>query len=588
MYVSALLVLAILRCLDFSEAGISYQTGKLNMSQTFQHWSCSRACSLPPSCRLPRCTNVQFPRSFGGSSNIRVYVSMSHGEKFIQVHSPSSVWIQSINTSGFEICAREAGINKNESGIVNWLAFQDQLQLSHGSVALSGIWTTETKCNKVTFTQSFVSRPYVFISAKYTRNTKPEDAMYVWLENLSSRGFEVCLREFLAFDGKHQDTIVDWFAFVGNGSEFNFTRAGETFFPNNGTPGANENYGFCKQVQFKTTFYVPPVVLISVHHQYNGPFIHHILPENNIITAWVEQAAPDAIADLKKELVLLRQKHDAGTVDSALGVLRQLLARPAAIFDPHASMAALEQLVDLAREKGDERANRFGIVLRQTRTLLYNPSFQHLFLKLIGSKEEVEVAKEIQKALKQSPPTYLPGNSVNSGGPSRPFPRARQAQVCFLVVDVAITPDLVGLSVAHTPVSTVNESLFVVNKEICGLHVVSMTSKSCTALTRLDPTSRSGVYVIDPDGNGGLAPFEVTCNMTDKNGVGVTIISHGSESRTHVQGCESAGCYSRDINYTGASLSQLAILKSISSHCEQFIKYECYGSRIFRDKSVGG
>ena len=127
-----------------------------------------------------------------------------------------------------------------------------------------------------------------------------------------------------------------------------------------------------------------------------------------------QQAALGGIADLKKELVLLRQKHDAGTVDSALGVRRQLLARPAAIFDPHASLAALEQPVDLAREKGDERANRFGLVLRQTRTLLYNPSFQHLLLKLIGSKEEVLTAKKIQKALKQSPPTYLPGNSVNS------------------------------------------------------------------------------------------------------------------------------------------------------------------------------
>ena len=65
-----------------------------------------------------------------------------------------------------------------------------------------------------------------------------------------------------------------------------------------------------------------------------------------------QQAAPDAIADLKKELVLLRQNHDAGIVDSALGVLRQPLALPAAIFNPHASLAALEQLVDLAREKG--------------------------------------------------------------------------------------------------------------------------------------------------------------------------------------------------------------------------------------------
>ena len=53
-----------------------------------------------------------------------------------------------------------------------------------------------------------------------------------------------------------------------------------------------------------------------------------------------QQDAPDTIADLKKELHLLRQKHDAGTVDSALGILRQLLSRPAAIFDPHASLAA--------------------------------------------------------------------------------------------------------------------------------------------------------------------------------------------------------------------------------------------------------
>ena len=76
--------------------------------------------------------------------------------------------------------------------------------------------------------------------------------------------------------------------------------------------------------------------------------------------------------------------------------------------------------------------------------------------------------------------------------------------------------------------------------------------------------------------------------MTEQNGVGVTIISHNSESRTHVQGCEPAGCYSRDINYNGASLSQVAILTNISSHCEQFIKYESHGSMIFRKKSLGG
>ena len=48
----------------------------------------------------------------------------------------------------------------------------------------------------------------MFVSAKYTRDTKPDDAMYVWLENVNSGSFEVCIREFLPFDGKHRDTIV--------------------------------------------------------------------------------------------------------------------------------------------------------------------------------------------------------------------------------------------------------------------------------------------------------------------------------------------------------------------------------------------
>ena len=56
--------------------------------------------------------------------------------------------------------------------------------------------------------QNFAATPFVFLSAKYTRTTKPNDAVYVWLENVSSGGFEVCIREFSPFDGKHQDTVV--------------------------------------------------------------------------------------------------------------------------------------------------------------------------------------------------------------------------------------------------------------------------------------------------------------------------------------------------------------------------------------------
>ena len=106
---------------------------------------------------------------------------------------------------------------------------------------------------------------------------------------------------------------------------------------------------------------------------------------------------------------------------------------------------------------------------------------------------------------------------------------------------------------------------------------------SCSVIRKY-VSSVSGNYVIDPDGTGGLAPFIVHCDMSDKNGVGVTVISHDSESRTYVNGYESPGSYSRDIRYTGASLSQLASLTRVSSHCEQFIKYECHDSVLYRSQ----
>ena len=97
------------------------------------------------------------------------------------------------------------------------------------------------------------------------------------------------------------------------------------------------------------------------------------------------------------------------------------------------------------------------------------------------------------------------------------------------------------------------------------------------------PEVQSGPYAIDPDGEGGGKPFTVYCDMTDKNKVGVTGISHDSENRMPVQGCESKGCYARDIKYTGANLDQLEKLTAISAHCEQFIKYECYHSLLLND-----
>ena len=84
---------------------------------------------------------------------MQVQVSVSHAEEYSRVHSPSALWVQSVSARGFEVCARETGIGTNGTGVINWLAFQDQPQITRGSVAFNGIWTTQTKCNKVTFSQ---------------------------------------------------------------------------------------------------------------------------------------------------------------------------------------------------------------------------------------------------------------------------------------------------------------------------------------------------------------------------------------------------------------------------------------------------
>ena len=110
-----------------------------------------------------------------------------------------------------------------------------------------------------------------------------------------------------------------------------------------------------------------------------------------------------------------------------------------------------------------------------------------------------------------------------------------------------------------------------------------MLVRSCSGLKKPDPSTENGAYVIDPDSDGVEPPYYVTCGMTDKKGVGVTVTSHDSENRALVDGSEPPGCYKRDINYTGASLPQLAKLANVSARCEQFIKYECLNSQLFKN-----
>ena len=113
---------------------------------------------------------------------------------------------------------------------------------------------------------------------------------------------------------------------------------------------------------------------------------------------------------------------------------------------------------------------------------------------------------------------------------------------------------------------------------------------SCRNIKSGNSGISSGNYMIDPDGKGGVTPFSVYCDMSDKGGVGVTVISHDSERRTHVAnipGCGvNPGCYSKDVRYTGVSTAQLAALTRVSQNCEQFIKFECNNDVAFVEEAA--
>ena len=109
---------------------------------------------------------------------------------------------------------------------------------------------------------------------------------------------------------------------------------------------------------------------------------------------------------------------------------------------------------------------------------------------------------------------------------------------------------------------------------------------TCSELLNKHSSTASANYYIYPQGLVALPLVQVYCDMTSKNGVGVTVIGHDSESRTFVKGYNPAGSYKRKIKYD-ISMEQIVAIMKQSKNCEQFIKYECYHSRLFLDGGYG-
>ncbi|XP_013402745.1 uncharacterized protein LOC106168282 [Lingula anatina] len=74
---------------------------------------------------------------------------------------------------------------------------------------------------------------------------------------------------------------------------------------------------------------------------------------------------------------------------------------------------------------------------------------------------------------------------------------------------------------------------------------LNITLPSCTEWKRFNSTS--GVYWVDPDGGGGVAAFEVYCDMSTTPPT--VTFHHDYEDRTHVNGHDGAYSYSKSLAY---------------------------------------
>ncbi|PFX14674.1 hypothetical protein AWC38_SpisGene21153 [Stylophora pistillata] len=270
------------------------------------------------------CRSVSFKTRFQGSGDVKVFVTLSHGNKHVKIHDPAAAWVKSVSTSGFKVCVREAGSGSKGTSVINWLAFQGSHQGIKSGILNFDEWTTRTQCKRVSMIDKhrsgFKSKPQVFFTVQHKHTDRPHDSMNLWLEGVNKNEFYVCMKEFMTFDGIHSGLKVHWFAYDVLPSNWNFTGEGKIHFAGNGPPLRKNNYAFCQDFKFENPFYEPPTVLISGSHE-NNTSASRKNPEdrcNNAVNVWIEEVSRSAFKVCVKDSQGLSKTHDPITVHYAI------------------------------------------------------------------------------------------------------------------------------------------------------------------------------------------------------------------------------------------------------------------------------
>ena len=100
-----------------------------------------------------KCKYLSFSSSFSGGTPVQVFASTNRGNRSSGVHDSAFIWVEDVSTTRFKVCLVQGGKGYGDNITIDWFAFQgSQAGVYHGQASFS-LFTTGSKCERLTFSQ---------------------------------------------------------------------------------------------------------------------------------------------------------------------------------------------------------------------------------------------------------------------------------------------------------------------------------------------------------------------------------------------------------------------------------------------------
>lgn len=258
------------------------------------------------------CREVQFAVPFDGD-DVNVQVSIDHANS-PGSHEATTVWVEDVDSQGARICIREtSNFDGDHDGnlSVSYLAYRPGALIDgdRGRFEDSdGFTGNGNHCNTVSFHQTFANPPIVQATITHPDNTGSiHDAMTVWLEEVGTSSFKVCVRETADMSSGHGAYAIDWIAHEPG--TWPVQGADESNIANVPAFGGTK----CVGHQFANPYTDVPQVFVTADHRSAGA-------NHDATTVWLEGLSTTGFTACVRELAMPGNpgSNGAGNHDASL------------------------------------------------------------------------------------------------------------------------------------------------------------------------------------------------------------------------------------------------------------------------------